>query len=225
MSSYVYARNHALFLLFLLSDVDEAFDERYISTIGVDFRIKTMERQNKVVKLQIWDTAGQERFRAITTSYYRGADGILMVYDVTGPSSITALGEVWIRDVRNFAFKKPRVQLVGNKADMKARQEPETTALVEERLHALLEMLAEDGVVASTEASAKDGTGVASAFEGLVDHMLNARAAVQRTDTDFRSLGKERGLRGGNKCNPIDSASLCAPSSADDRKPLCCNLL
>lgn len=205
--------------------MDQAFDDRYISTIGFDFRIKILERQNKAVKLQIWDTAGQERFRAITTSYYRGADGILMVYDVTEPASITSLGEVWIREVRNFAFKKPRVQLVGNKADMKATQAPEINALVEEHLHALSKRLADDGIVSSTEASAKDGSGVASAFDGLVDHMLDARTAVQRAGANFMSLGVGRTAEGGNNKSPINAASFCAASSAEDKHPLCCNLL
>ena len=66
----------------LLRFADDAFTESYISTIGVDFRFRTIKVENKTVKLQIWDTAGQERFRTITSAYYRGADGIIMVYDV-----------------------------------------------------------------------------------------------------------------------------------------------
>ncbi|KAG2521206.1 hypothetical protein JM18_006222, partial [Phytophthora kernoviae] len=77
----------------LLRFADDAFTESYITTIGVDFRFRTVKIDNKTVKLQIvrdvpvtrvlWDTAGQERFRTITSAYYRGADGIIMVYDVT----------------------------------------------------------------------------------------------------------------------------------------------
>ncbi len=67
---------------------DNKFSQNYLTTIGVDFRFKTIKYENKNVKFQIWDTAGQERFRTITSAYYKGADGIIMVYDVTDPSSL-----------------------------------------------------------------------------------------------------------------------------------------
>uniref|UniRef100_A0A672H6H7 small monomeric GTPase n=1 Tax=Salarias fasciatus TaxID=181472 RepID=A0A672H6H7_SALFA len=67
----------------LLRFADDSYTDSYISTIGVDFKIRTVDMDGKTVKLQIWDTAGQERFRTITSSYYRGAHGIIIVYDVT----------------------------------------------------------------------------------------------------------------------------------------------
>uniref|UniRef100_A0A8H7NM21 Uncharacterized protein n=1 Tax=Bionectria ochroleuca TaxID=29856 RepID=A0A8H7NM21_BIOOC len=73
----------------LLRFADDTYTESYISTIGVDFKIRTIELDGKTVKLQIWDTAGQERFRTITSSYYRGAHGICVVYDVTDMDSLT----------------------------------------------------------------------------------------------------------------------------------------
>eukprot|EP00828_Plagiopyla_frontata_P045193 TRINITY_DN7656_c0_g1_i1.p2 TRINITY_DN7656_c0_g1~~TRINITY_DN7656_c0_g1_i1.p2 ORF type:complete len:140 (+),score=23.32 TRINITY_DN7656_c0_g1_i1:15-434(+) len=71
----------------LLRFTDDSFSESYLTTIGVDFRFKTIKVQDKNIKLQIWDTAGQERFRTITNAYYKGADGIVVVYDTTCKSS------------------------------------------------------------------------------------------------------------------------------------------
>ena len=71
----------------LLRFADDQFTESYISTIGVDFRFKTVQVDGKTIKLQIWDTAGQERFRTITSSYYRGANGIIVIFDITEEDS------------------------------------------------------------------------------------------------------------------------------------------
>ena len=78
------------------------FTESYISTIGVDFRFKTVQVDGKTIKLQIWDTAGQERFRTITSAYYRGADGVVMVYDVTHRESFDHVAE-WLAEVNKHA--------------------------------------------------------------------------------------------------------------------------
>lgn len=76
----------------LLRFSEDSFTPSFITTIGIDFKIRTIELDGKRVKLQIWDTAGQERFRTITTAYYRGAMGILLVYDVTDQRSFESMG-------------------------------------------------------------------------------------------------------------------------------------
>ncbi|KAB1217919.1 Ras-related protein RABE1c [Morella rubra] len=83
----------------------------------IDFKIRTIELDGKRIKLQIWDTAGQERFRTITTAYYRGAMGILLVYDVTDESSFNNIRN-WIRNIEQHASDNVSKILVGNKADM-----------------------------------------------------------------------------------------------------------
>ncbi|RVW49438.1 Ras-related protein RABE1c [Vitis vinifera] len=84
---------------------------------SIDFKIRTIELDGKRIKLQIWDTAGQERFRTITTAYYRGAMGILLVYDVTDESSFNNIRN-WIRNIEQHASDNVNKVLVGNKADM-----------------------------------------------------------------------------------------------------------
>uniref|UniRef100_M3ZEL7 small monomeric GTPase n=1 Tax=Xiphophorus maculatus TaxID=8083 RepID=M3ZEL7_XIPMA len=77
---------------------EDAFNSTFISTIGIDFKIRTIELDGKKIKLQIWDTAGQERFRTITTAYYRGAMGIMLVYDITNEKSFDNIKN-WIRNI------------------------------------------------------------------------------------------------------------------------------
>ena len=88
-----------------------------MTTIGVDFKIKTLDLEGKSVKLQIWDTAGQERFRNIVSSYYRGAHGIMMVYDITDLESFQNLNS-WLIEIEKNASKNVYKILVGNKCDM-----------------------------------------------------------------------------------------------------------
>ncbi|XP_027173797.1 ras-related protein RABE1a-like [Coffea eugenioides] len=101
----------------LLRFCEDSFTTSFITTIGIDLKIRTIELDGKRIKLQIWDTAGQERFRTITTAYYRGAMGILLVYDVTDESSFNNIRN-WIRNIEQHASDSVNTILVGNKADM-----------------------------------------------------------------------------------------------------------
>lgn len=96
---------------------DDTYTQDYISTIGVDFKIRTIDLDGKIVKLQIWDTAGQERFRTITSSYYRGAHGIIVVYDVTDQESFNNATQ-WFQEIERYALNNVTKLLVGNKADL-----------------------------------------------------------------------------------------------------------
>uniref|UniRef100_K7LVB3 Ras-related protein RABD1-like n=1 Tax=Glycine max TaxID=3847 RepID=K7LVB3_SOYBN len=101
----------------LLRFADDSYVDSYISTIGVDFKIRTVELEGKTVKLQIWDTAGQERFRTITSSYYRGAHGIIIVYDVTEMESFNNVKQ-WLNEIDRYANDTVCKLLVGNKSDL-----------------------------------------------------------------------------------------------------------
>jgi len=105
----------------LLRFADDTYTESYISTIGVDFKIRTVELDGKTIKLQIWDTAGQERFRTITSSYYRGAHGIIVVYDVTDSESFNNVKQ-WLHEIDRYASENVNKLLVGNKADLTSKR-------------------------------------------------------------------------------------------------------
>ena len=101
----------------LLRFADDTYTESYISTIGVDFKIRTIELDGKTIKLQVWDTAGQERFRTITSSYYRGAHGIIVVFDVTDQESFNNVKQ-WLQEIDRYACENVDKLLVGNKCDL-----------------------------------------------------------------------------------------------------------
>ena len=97
------------------------FSSNLMNSIGVDFKLKNITCDNKRVKLQIWDTAGQERFRTITTSYYKGAQAIIIVYDVTDKDSFDHLKN-WMTDIDKFAKEGVMRILVGNKCDLEQKR-------------------------------------------------------------------------------------------------------
>lgn len=154
----------------LLRFVDDSYTPSFITTIGIDFKIRTVEIDGKRVKLQIWDTAGQERFRTITTgkpfplnhalmfvAYYRGAMGILLVFDLTDERSFNNL-RTWIHNVEQYASAGVSRILVGNKCDMAERR-------AVDRAHA--EALAAEYGMPYIETSAKARVNVEEAFMQL----------------------------------------------------------
>lgn len=100
----------------ILRFAEDVFTESYISTIGVDFKIRTLEVEGKTCKLQIWDTAGQERFRTITSSYYRGAHAIIVAFDITSIESFLHL-DYWLDEIEKYGNALRTVVVVGTKSD------------------------------------------------------------------------------------------------------------
>lgn len=101
---------------------EDAFNTTFISTIGIDFKIRTIDLDGKKIKLQIWDTAGQERFRTITTAYYRGAMGIMLVYDITNEKSFENIKN-WIRNIEENASADVEKMLLGNKCELDEKRQ------------------------------------------------------------------------------------------------------
>ncbi|KFM61149.1 Ras-related protein Rab-8A, partial [Stegodyphus mimosarum] len=142
-------------ILFRFSE--DTFNSTFISTIGIDFKIKTIELDGKKIKLQIWDTAGQERFRTITTAYYRGAMGIMLVYDVTNERSFENIKN-WIRNIEEHASTDVEKMILGNKCDVHDRRQ-----VSKERG----EQLAVEYGIRFMETSAKNSINVQDAFMSL----------------------------------------------------------
>mmetsp|Transcript_30915 Transcript_30915/g.47746 ORF Transcript_30915/g.47746 Transcript_30915/m.47746 type:complete len:205 (-) Transcript_30915:32-646(-) len=138
----------------LLRFADDTYTESYISTIGVDFKIRTIEIGGKSIKLQIWDTAGQERFRTITSSYYRGAHGIIVVYDVTDQASFSNVKQ-WLQEIDRYACENVNKLLVGNKCDLTTKKVVDYNTAKE---------FADGLGIPFLETSAKSSTNVEDAF-------------------------------------------------------------
>jgi len=147
----------------LLRFTDDSFDDHIQSTIGVDFKVKHVEVNGKRVKLTVWDTAGQERFRTLTSSYYRGAQGVVMVYDVTRTDSFENL-EQWLKEVKMYTPNNGEgvvKLLVGNKIDLE-RKVPREQAESWARSQGMLFL----------EVSAKTKTGIKQCFMEVVHKIL-----------------------------------------------------
>eukprot|EP01066_Platyproteum_vivax_P007357 Platyproteum_vivax@DN2853_c0_g1_i1.p1 len=174
----------------LLRFADDAFTDSYITTIGVDFRFRTITVDGKTVKLQIWDTAGQERFRTITSAYYRGADGIIMVYDTSNRESFDHIDD-WLSEVNRYANGGTCKVLVGNKCDLPSGRQ----VTVEEG-----QKKAQELGVRFVETSAKDATNVEQAFSLMAQELINlrstggnvGRARSQRVNLSQSSSGSQQ---------------------------------
>jgi len=147
----------------LLRFADDTYTESYISTIGVDFKIRTIELDGKTIKLQIWDTAGQERFRTITSSYYRGAHGIIVVYDVTDQESFNNVKQ-WLQEIDRYASENVNKLLVGNKCDLTNKKVVDYSSAKE---------YADQLGIPFLETSAKNATNVEQAFMTMAAEIKN----------------------------------------------------
>ena len=155
---------------FLLKYTDKTFQEVHMSTIGLDYRLKSMKlKSGKNVKLQIWDTAGQDRFRAITKNYYKSANGIILIYDVT---SLVTYENVksWISQIREEAPPNVVIFIAGNKIDMEEERKVNTEDG---------KRLADEYGFPFYETSAKEDININETFEDLVESIDKVYSSLE----------------------------------------------
>lgn len=169
----------------LLRFADDTYTDSYISTIGVDFKIRTVEVESKTVKMQIWDTAGQERFRTITSSYYRGAHGIIVVYDCTERESFDNVA-TWLGEIKKYASENVNILLVGNKSDL-----TEKKAVTTEEA----KKFAEENKLELLETSAKNAINVENAFMKMAQN-IKKRMATEPVKSSAQTTGPITDLPG-----------------------------
>ncbi|BGP57189.1 hypothetical protein JCM8202_005373 [Rhodotorula sphaerocarpa] len=186
----------------LLRFCDDAWTPSFITTIGIDFKIRTIELDGKRIKLQIWDTAGQERFRTITTAYYRGAMGILLVYDVTDERSFNNI-RTWHSNVEQHASEGVNKILIGNKCDWTDKK------VISEQQG---QELADELGLRFLETSAKSNINVEEAFFALASDIKG-----RLMDTSAAASGGAGGASGG-----ASSVGLGSGQSESENKSSCC---
>ncbi|CRK98206.1 CLUMA_CG011569, isoform A [Clunio marinus] len=152
---------------------DNTFSGSYITTIGVDFKIRTVVINGERVKLQIWDTAGQERFRTITNTYYRGTHGVIVVYDVTNGESFANVKR-WLQEIDSNCEVVNKV-LVGNKND-----DPQRKVVLTEDAQRFAEQMG----IQLFETSAKDNINVEDMFLSITDRVLRHKKNTQRQQNE-----------------------------------------
>jgi len=171
--------------------VDGNFEPNFISTIGVDFKIHYMKLGGKDIKLQVWDTAGQERFRTITTSYYRGANGIMIVFDVTDSASFEKV-RYWLNELKEHVGTDMPALLVANKIDLTRDRAVDTASA---------QRFAKEVGIKLVETSAKTNAGVTEAYGELVTMMMKQKASSPSSqDTVAVQKPKQEQQSGGCSC-------------------------
>ena len=168
---------------FLLRYTDDTFLDLHMATIGLDYRLKTMILDNQqIVKVQLWDTAGQDKFRAITRNYYKGARGIILIYDITNIKSYENIKK-WINEIKEEISEEVTIVLIGNKIDNEGQRK-----ISKEQG----EKLASDYNVAFFETSAKTG-------QGINESVLYLVKKIMETDPEIKIRGKKLKSKTKNK--------------------------
>jgi small GTP-binding protein len=171
---------------FLMRYSDNTFQEIHMSTIGLDYKLKNVQLDDgNIVKIQIWDTAGQDRFRSITKNYYKGAHGIILIYDITSRKTYENIKN-WVTQIKEEVSDKVNIILVGNKIDDEKNRKVST----EEG-----EKMAKEIGFDFYETSAKTGINIDSTFNDLVKKTVESfsKTNVKGDKLNTKKAGSKRG--------------------------------
>ncbi|KAJ4914977.1 Ras-related protein RABA2a [Raphanus sativus] len=174
------------------------------STIGVEFATRTLQVEGRTVKAQIWDTAGQERYRAITSAYYRGALGALLVYDVTKPTTFENVSR-WLKELRDHADSNIVIMLIGNKTDLKHLRAVATEDA---------QSFAEKEGLSFIETSALEALNVEKAFQTILSEIYRIISK--------KSISSDQADANGN-VREGQTIDVAAASSESNTKKSCCS--
>ena len=182
----------------ILRFIDRVFYYDTKTTIGVDFKVKRINLLNKNVLVKIWDSAGQERFKTVTRQYYKNAEGVMLIYDVTSQKSFSMIEE-WFKSIIENKRKDAQVILIGNKKDMVNR-----VISAEQG-----ESLAKKFEIKYYETSALSGENVDQVFEELAENILKIKLNTEEEESISLSYNSERDGKKKNSEKDRDKKQPC----------------
>ena len=180
--------------------IDDEFSDTYLSTIGIEFKIKSLIINGKKVLLRIWDTSGQERYRSITQNFYRNANGILFIFDITKKETFDNI-KIWLTDSENCEDNKVAKMLIGNKIDLENKRKIDNETI---------KKFAEKKEMKYFEASAKEGINIDNIFRELAELILFNKYKEENEEETIRNRNRENSFNlSFDSIEPIKKKTCC----------------
>ena len=180
--------------------IDDEFSDAYLSTIGIEFKIKSLIINGKKVLLRIWDTSGQERYRSITQNFYRNANGILFIFDITKKETFDNI-KIWLTDSENCEDNKVAKMLIGNKIDLENKRKIDNETI---------KKFAEKKEMKYFEASAKEGINIDNIFRELAELILFNKSKEENEEEIIRKRNRENSFNlSFDSIEPIKKKTCC----------------
>lgn len=197
----------------LLKYTEDRFIDKHRTTIGVDYKVKYVNSNNKLIRLQLWDTAGQERFRSIIKTYYHGTHGIILTFDLTDEESFNNLGD-WVKEINEIGNDKISVILIGNKSDLK-----EQIVIKQDDINDFVENC---GIkMKYFECSSKTGENINQSIDELIEQLSNTN--FDNLEMEKISMNQELYDFYSSHCN-ISNQSNQSNQTQIDYYTGCCNV-